>query len=481
MVHYMPGDQVDGRDPGASGQPPAGPAADVAASDGIDVGRVGAEELTPRQIVEYLDLHVVGQAGAKRAIAVAMRSRLRRQAVRGTLADDITPKNILMIGPTGVGKTEIARRIARLTNSPFVKVEASKYTEVGYVGRDVESMVRDLVAASVQQVREEQRLLVLERAEARVHERLIDLLVPPGGSSADAEAVRHRRESVGAKLRAGRFDDRPVEIEVPDTPASPGISIFGGQGTETMDVDFSSLFPGMPRKTKRKAMSLGEARTAFLAEESGKLVDDEAVKRLAIERAESAGIIFVDEIDKVAGREGGRGPDVSREGVQRDLLPIIEGTTVPTKWGPVRTDHVLFIAAGAFHVSKPSDLIPELQGRFPVRVELHALGKADLVRILTEPASSLTKQARALMLTEGVELEFTDDGVDALAEFATRVNSSTEDIGARRLSTILETVLEDVSFAGSEQEAGRVVVDAALVHRRLADIVKDHDYTRYVL
>ena len=493
-MHYLPGDKADGAPRQADGAPRQADGAPRQAdgaprqADGaplaahasdVDVQRLGPAELTPRQIVEYLDLHVIGQAPAKRAIAVAMRNRLRRQAVGPPLGGDITPRNILMIGPTGVGKTEIARRIARLTSSPFVKVEASKYTEVGYVGRDVESMIRDLVAVAVQQVRAERESEVAARAEERADERVVDLLVPSGGSGLDADAVRRRRDTIRTQLKAGRLDDRTVEIEVVDAP--PGISIFGGQGPEGMDVDLSSLFPGMPRRTKRKSVTVAEARGIFRAEESGKLLDDEAVKRTAIERVEASGIVFLDEIDKVAGREGGRGPDVSREGVQRDLLPIVEGTTVQTRWGAVRTDHVLFIAAGAFHVSKPADLIPELQGRFPVRVELSALGKDELARILTEPASSLTKQATALMLAEGVDLRFTPDGVEALADFAARVNAATEDIGARRLATVLETVLEETSFVAPEIAGTTVVVDAAVVTARLADIVRDQDYTRYVL
>jgi ATP-dependent HslUV protease ATP-binding subunit HslU len=410
-----------------------------------------------------------------------MRNRLRRQAVEGPLAADITPRNILMIGPTGVGKTEIARRLARLTGSPFIKVEASKYTEVGYVGRDVESMVRDLVGEAIQMVREEQEAAVRERAEARMEDRIIDLLVPGGGTSVDADQVKRRREAVRVQLRSGHLDERRVEIDVTEPPQ--GLNIFSGPGMENVELNLGAMMPGLlgGARTKRRSVSVKEAREILLAEESKKLVEDDAVKREALDRVQSSGMIFLDEIDKVAGREGAGGPDVSREGVQRDLLPIVEGTTVQTKWGPVRTDHVLFIAAGAFHVSKPSDLIPELQGRFPVRVELSSLGKDDFVRILTEPASSLTRQASALLAAEGVTLTFAQDGIEAIAEYAMRVNEMTEDIGARRLHTILETVLEDASFDASERAGAVVVVDAALVRSRLEGIVKDQDYTRYVL
>ena len=494
MVHYMPGDRTpgdDGHDAGArddaaaAAPPPPEPPEPPEREPLLVAGRVAKDQLTPPQVVEALDRHVVGQAKAKRAVAIAMRNRLRRQAVGGVLAQDITPRNILMIGPTGVGKTEIARRLARLTGSPFIKVEASKYTEVGYVGRDVESMVRDLVGEAVQMVREEMEAAVRGRAETSVEERLVDLLISGGGTNVDAEAVRRRRESLKTQLRAGHLKDRRVDVDVEEAPAFPGLSIFGGQG-ESIDLNLGGLqglagLPGMGPRTKRRNVSIGEAREIFLAEEQKKLVDDEHVKREALDRVQTSGIIFLDELDKVAGREGSHGPDVSREGVQRDLLPIVEGTTVQTKWGPVRTDHVLFIAAGAFHVSKPSDLIPELQGRFPVRVELQSLGKDDFVRILTEPDSSLTRQASALLMTEGVSLTFTPDGVEAIAEYAMRVNSTTEDIGARRLHTILETVLEDASFSADALSGQEVRVDAERVHARLRDIVKDQDYTRYVL
>ena len=471
MVHYMPG--ATGGDAPAEGAPApaAAPAVPVA-------GRVGGGQSTPRQTVEALDRHVVGQAAAKRAVAVAVRNRLRRLAVGGALGADIVPKNILMIGPTGVGKTEIARRLAKLTGSPFVKVEASKYTEVGYVGRDVESMVRDLAAEAVLLVRAERDADVRDQATRRAEDRLIDLLVPPGGTSIDAEAVQRRREAVRTQLRAGHLEDRRVDVDVLEKP--PGIPIFG-PGQES--VDLSSFLPSgfMQQQRKRRNVTVSEARRLLLEEEAGKLVDDEEISRLAVERAQTQGIIFIDEMDKIAGREGRTGPDVSREGVQRDLLPIVEGTTVQTKWGQVRTEHVLFIAAGAFHVSKPSDLIPELQGRFPVRVQLSSLTREDFVRILSEPDSSLVKQQQALLATEGVTLRFTQDGIEAIASTAARVNETNEDIGARRLHAILETVLDDVSFAGSELEGREVVVDAALVDAKLAPILKDQDYTRYVL
>ncbi len=462
MVHYMPGDAAN---------EPAAPAAPALTS------RVAPDQMTPRQTVEALDRHVVGQRDAKRAVAIAIRNRLRRLAVGGDMGPDIIPKNILMIGPTGVGKTEIARRLARLTGSPFVKVEASKFTEVGYVGRDVESMVRDLATEAVALVRASMESEIHESAERRTEDRLIDLIVPPGGTSVDADAVQRRREAVRTQLRAGHLDERRVDIEVDDKP--PGINIFG-PGNEA--IDLSSLLPGLPRgPRKRRNVPVSEARRILLEEEAGKLVDDDAVNRRALELAQSQGIIFVDEMDKIASREGRSGPDVSREGVQRDLLPIVEGTTVQTRWGPLRTEHVLFIAAGAFHVSKPSDLIPELQGRFPVRVHLSSLGEDDFVRILSEPDSSLVKQQQALMLTEGVRLRFTDDGIRAIASIAAQVNDQQEDIGARRLHAILETVLDETSFAGPELEGQEIVVDARLVQEKLSPILKDQDHARYVL
>ncbi|HLA77340.1 MAG TPA: ATP-dependent protease ATPase subunit HslU [Vicinamibacteria bacterium] len=441
------------------------------------------DSLTPRQIVGELDRYVVGQAKAKRAVAVALRNRIRRQRLAAELAADITPKNILMIGPTGVGKTEIARRLAQLSGSPFLKVEASKYTEVGYVGRDVESMVRDLTEAAVQMVRKEKQAQVRARAARNVEEQLLDLLLPPArpqGETAPADPPSPTRERLREQLRAGQLDQRYVEIEVQEK-RFPSFQILSNQGAEEMDVAIKDLLPGLFGKTKRRKLMVPEAREVLLQDEEARLVDAEQVAREAVERAQSAGIIFIDEIDKVAGREGSHGPEVSREGVQRDLLPIVEGTTVTTKYGSVRTDHVLFIAAGAFHVSKPSDLIPELQGRFPIRVELEPLSLEDLVRILTEPRNALLSQYRALLETEGVALEFTPEAVTELARFANQVNDIAENIGARRLATVLETVLEDVSFEAGGNGPLHVSIDAEEVRRRLAPLVKDQDLARFIL
>ncbi len=447
-------------------------------------------QLSPREIVAELDRWVVGQTAAKRAVAIALRSRIRRRRLPPELAADITPKNILMIGPTGVGKTEIARRLAQLAGSPFLKVEASKFTEVGYVGRDVDSIVRDLVAAAVDMVRREKQAEVRERAEQRVEERLLDLLLPPPrpapGETAEAPSLQREqqlatREKLRAQLRAGQLDGRTVEVELPER-TMPSFQILGNQGSEELDVAIKDMLPGLfGQRTKRRSLPLSEAREALRQEEETRLVDQDQVAREAIERAESTGIVFLDEIDKIAGREGTQGPDVSREGVQRDLLPIVEGTTVSTKYGPVRTDHILFVAAGAFHVSKPTDLIPELQGRFPIRVELLPLGEAELARILTEPRSALAAQYCALLGTEGVRLTFTDDAIAELARFAAHVNDTTENIGARRLATILETVLDEVSFEAGGTSPFAVTVDAAYVRRRIEPLVKSQDLSRFIL
>src|ERR1700759_2022758 len=401
------------------------------------------DELTPREIVRELDKYVIGQADAKRAVDIALRNRIRRQKLEPEMADEVMPKNILMIGPTGVGKTELARRLAKLANSPFLKVEASKFTEVGYVGRDVESMIRDLVEIAIDMVREERLNEVGERAEKNAEERLLDLLMPP--QAEPAESNERSRDKLRERLRAGKLDDRMVEIDVKER--GPTFEVTTAAGMEEMDINLKDMLGGLfGGRTRKRKMRVGEALDYLIQEEEQKLVDMDQVTRTAIDRVERSGIIFLDEIDKTAGREGGHGPDVSREGVQRDILPIVEGTTVNTRYGMVRTDHILFIAAGAFHVSKPSDLIPELQGRFPIRVELQSLTVEDFVRILTEPKSSLTKQYTALLETEGLKLKFTKDSLREMAEFAFRVNETTENIGARRLHTIMERVLEEISF-----------------------------------
>ena len=483
------------------------------------------DELTPREIVAELDKHVVGQKAAKRAVAIALRNRQRRQKLPPDIADDIMPKNIIMIGPTGVGKTEIARRLAKLTNSPFLKVEASKFTEVGYVGRDVESMIRDLVEVAIEMVREERLEEVEDKAEMNAEERLLDVLLPPPPTSPPAqdsqlslpgsESYQRSREKLRQQFREGKLDDRQVELDVRER--APQFGIISNQNLEDMEMNLKDMLPNIfGSGSKKRKMKVGDAFDYLVQEEEGRLIDMDAVNRAAVERVESSGIIFLDEIDKIAGREGGHGPDVSREGVQRDILPIVEGTTVNTRYGMVRTDHILFIAAGAFHVSKPSDLIPELQGRFPIRVELKSLTVEDFLRILTEPKASLTKQYSALLETEGVRLEFQPDALREMAEFSFKVNETTENIGARRLHTIMERVLEDVSFlapdvarrpADGEQAAALAAaiksesssplpyiermtasgpekvftITADYVREMVANIVKDHDLSRYIL
>ena len=451
------------------------------------------DELTPREIVVELDKYIIGQTPAKRAVAVALRNRVRRQKLPPEMAEDVLPKNILMIGPTGVGKTEIARRLARLAGCPFVKVEASKYTEVGYVGRDVESMVRDLVEVAIDMVREEKLDEVAERAEQAAEERLLDLLLPsspppttietttPASEAQGKEIAQRTREKLRVQLREGKLDQRMVEVEVRER-MMPAFEIVSSQGVEEMDINVKDMLSGMfGQQKKKRKMTVAEAYDYLIQEEENKLLDMEQVTRIAVDRVEQMGILFIDEVDKIAGRESGHGPDVSREGVQRDILPIVEGTTVNTRYGMVRTDHILFIAAGAFHTTKPSDLIPELQGRFPIRVELSSLSEADFVRILTEPKNALIKQYIALLDTEGLKMNFSEDGVASIARFAALVNEQTENIGARRLHTILEKVLEEISFDAPDMKKRSIKIDAAFVQKQLTDVVKDQDLSRYIL
>jgi len=450
------------------------------------------DEMSPRQIVTALDEYVIGQHDAKRAVAIALRNRMRRQKLDEDIAEEVAPKNIIMIGPTGVGKTELARRLARLANSPFLKVEATRFTEIGYVGRDVESMVRDLAEIAVEMVRVEKIADIEEKAEQNAEDRLLDLLLPTlhqlppesgRGDGKELQRIEQLRERLRRQLRAGKLYSRTVELEVREHPMHPfSFQVFEGASFEELQFNMRDLLSGMMEgKAKKRRMRVDEAADYIIQEEEQKLVDMDQVARIALERVEQSGIIFLDEIDKIAGRESGHGPDVSREGVQRDILPIVEGTNVNTRYGMVRTDHILFIAAGAFHITKPADLIPELQGRFPIRVELHPLTEDDFVRILQEPKNALLKQYTALLATEGVKLGFTRDAIREISRFASMVNESSENIGARRLHTIMEALLDDISFRGSELRNKNVRVDAAYVGKKLGNIVRDKDVSRYIL
>jgi ATP-dependent HslUV protease ATP-binding subunit HslU len=446
------------------------------------------DSLTPRQVVEELDKYIVGQQNAKRAVAIALRNRWRRQRLPEELRDEVIPKNIIMIGPTGVGKTEIARRLARLVQAPFLKIEASKFTEVGYVGRDVDSIVRDITEIGINMVKNEMTEQVQEKAAAHAEERLLDLLLPPPPrttpgfdqpSDEQKEQQKHTREKLRQQFREGKLDDRIVELEQKEKVMPFGI--ISNVGMEEIEMNLKEMLGGLlPEKTKRRKAKVSDALRILVQEEAAKLIDMEKVMREAVQRVEQSGIVFLDEIDKIAGRES-HGPDVSREGVQRDLLPVVEGSTVTTKYGPVRTDHILFIAAGAFHIAKPSDLIPELQGRFPIRVELDSLGKKDFIRILTEPQNALIKQQVALLATEEITLSFSPDAVEEIAEIATQVNERTENIGARRLHTILERLLDEISFDAPEKKGATYAIDAAYVGGRLADVLKSEDLSRYIL
>lgn len=452
---------------------------------------------TPKETVSELDKYIIGQREAKRAVAIALRNRWRRQQVSPELRDEIAPKNIIMIGPTGVGKTEISRRLAKLAQAPFVKVEASKFTEVGYVGRDVECIIRDITELSVKMVKDEEKVKVMEKARDAAEERVLDRLLPPVTATPfkahpqadideervekERELQKTTREKLRSLLRDGKLDERVVDVEQTEQKG-PVVEIFSAAGVEEMDINMKEMFSNLfPKKTRRRKVKVREAMQILAQEEAQKLIDMDGVYKLAIERVEQSGIVFIDEIDKIASRQAGQGPDVSREGVQRDLLPIVEGSTVNTKYGMVKTDHILFIASGAFHISKPSDLIPEFQGRFPIRVELSSLGEADFIRILTEPKNALIKQYRALLETESIELVFTDDAIKEIASIATIVNDRMENIGARRLHTVIERVLDEISFDAPHMESGEVTIDSEYVRKRLKDVLEDEDLSRYIL